>query len=487
MVNVLLAVASGALTSLAFAPLEFWPIVFVSLVPLLVALRRSATVRAAALVALAFWYTLLALALHWMVSIFGSAVISVYVILALPGVLFGVAYALVRGRGNAWLLMAATPVLWVGVELVRCELWYFSFSWLQLGSVLSPWPASGFVYRAVGVYGVTFIAVLVNALFVEAGAQKRPVRCLAGVVGTLIVAVLGLSTLRTPAAPPDAMAVTACLIQDESGGIDRLEEYSLSTITSEPELLVWPEGSIPGYPLSEPELMAHLGGIARQTGATLVLGAKEHAPDDAACDWLQRHAMLSTKGHLFYNTAFIIGPDGELVGRYHKRHPIQFFADGVPGEGYPVFDTAVGALGIAVCYDFDFAPTALNLVRNGAEVLAVPTYDLLDWGPVQHLQHARMAKARAAEVGRWTVRTTSSGISQIISPYGEVIARMGSGESAVRIGQIRALRERTPYVRWLYVLPRACLAIGLALLAGLAWAGRGRRERSGAGSGDVPS
>jgi len=175
--------------------------------------------------------------------------------------------------------------------------------------------------------------------------------------------------------------------------------------------------------------------------------------------------MLQAEGNLYYNSALIIGPDGTVVGRYHKRHPIQFFADGVPGPGTPVFPTPAGRLGVAICYDLDFTDTSLGLARSGAEVLVVPTFDAYNWGPTQQLQHARLALARAAEVRRCVVRPTSSGVSQIIAPGGEQVTFLPRGDASLTTGVVGLRGDLTPYVRWVWLLPYVCLALSTVVLA----------------------
>ncbi len=81
----------------------------------------------------------------------------------------------------------------------------------------------------------------------------------------------------------------------------------------------------------------------------------------------------------FYNSAILCGPDG-YIGKYRKLHLWNrenlFFA---PGDlGLPVFDTRLGRIGIAICYDGWFPETFRQLALNGAELVCVPT----NWVPM---------------------------------------------------------------------------------------------------------
>jgi predicted amidohydrolase len=84
------------------------------------------------------------------------------------------------------------------------------------------------------------------------------------------------------------------------------------------------------------------------------------------------HIVLSLyerEAHLIYNTAVLLGPDGALIGKYRKVSlPPGEAAKGIaPGKDYPVFDTAIGKVGMMVCYDGFFPEVARELTKNGAE------------------------------------------------------------------------------------------------------------------------
>lgn len=84
--------------------------------------------------------------------------------------------------------------------------------------------------------------------------------------------------------------------------------------------------------------------------------------------------LIERDGHLLYNVAVLIGPDGTLLGKYRKvclpRGEIE--AGLTPGHEYPVFDTRFGKVGLMVCYDGFFPEVARELSNRGAEVIAWP-------------------------------------------------------------------------------------------------------------------
>tara|TARA_R110002111_G_scaffold256979_2_gene324673 strand:+ start:177552 stop:178904 length:1353 start_codon:yes stop_codon:yes gene_type:complete len=118
--------------------------------------------------------------------------------------------------------------------------------------------------------------------------------------------------------------------------------------------------------------------------------------------------------HLIYNVAVLIGPDGELVGKYRKvTLPRGEIEGGVtPGHEYPVFETRFGKVGMMICYDGFFPEVARELSKNGAEVIAWPV-----WGC-----NPMLGAARACENHVYVVSSTYTAASanwMISAIYGQ--------------------------------------------------------------------
>jgi predicted amidohydrolase len=157
---------------------------------------------------------------------------------------------------------------------------------------------------------------------------------------------------------------------------------------------------------------AYFGGLAKQHALHVAL------------------SLYERDGHLVYNTAVLIGPDGKLLGKYRKVClPHGEVEKGVaPGADYPVFETKFGKVGLMVCYDGFYPEVARALTANGAEVIAWPV-----WGcdPL-------LARARACENRVYVVSSTFTDpksdwmISAVIDPAGKVVAQAKqSGSVAV--------------------------------------------------------
>jgi predicted amidohydrolase len=149
---------------------------------------------------------------------------------------------------------------------------------------------------------------------------------------------------------------------------------------------------------------AYFGQLAKQHRLHLVVG------------------LIEQDGPTIYNIAALIGPDGTLIGKYRKvclpRGEIE--AGLTPGTDYPVFDTALGKIGMMVCYDGFFPEVARGLSVNGAEIIAWPV-----WGC-----NPLLAAARACENHVYLVSSTYTDsskhdwmISGIFDHYGRVLAK----------------------------------------------------------------
>jgi len=113
--------------------------------------------------------------------------------------------------------------------------------------------------------------------------------------------------------------------------------------------------------------------------------------------------LLERDGHLVYNVAVLIGPDGEVIGKYRKvTLPRGEIEGGIAaGDDYPVFETRFGKVGMMVCYDGFFPEVARELSNRGAEVIAWPV-----WGC-----NPLLGAARACENHVYLVSSTYTDMS----------------------------------------------------------------------------
>jgi apolipoprotein N-acyltransferase len=176
---------------------------------------------------------------------------------------------------------------------------------------------------------------------------------------------------------------------------------------------------------------------------------------------VDRHASEHTEERV-YNTAFLIGPDGEIALRQVKSVPIQFMNDGLPARRQRLWQSPAGKVGIAICYDMNYARVMDRLIAREAELLVVPAMDVMSWGQHAHRLSAQLAAVRAAEYGVPLFRLASSGFSRIVLPDGRIARELGvPGQGEIITERIAlAGKGRRPFDRWL-LWPCVGLTAGL--------------------------
>ncbi|MEL7674345.1 MAG: carbon-nitrogen hydrolase family protein [Chloroflexota bacterium] len=139
---------------------------------------------------------------------------------------------------------------------------------------------------------------------------------------------------------------------------------------------------------------------------------------------------------VLYNTAVLVGPDGELVGSYNKVH-LHGEERMAFREGFrlPVFDTDIGQIGLMIGWDLAFPEVARALTLDGAEVLCV----LANWETSEMDEWRTYVKARAYENALYVVGANRvgedvtlsfGGESMIVGPRGKVYASLAGGDGA---------------------------------------------------------
>ncbi len=143
---------------------------------------------------------------------------------------------------------------------------------------------------------------------------------------------------------------------------------------------------------------------------------------------------------VYYNTAAVIDADGTYLGKYRKTHIPQ--VDGFwekyyfrPGNlGFPVFDTAVGKVGVYICYDRHFPEGARALGLNGAEMVFIPS--ATSRGLSQHLWRIEQTSHAIAN-GYFVGTINRVGIESEIGPddfYGQSYFCTPRGEFVGEVG-----------------------------------------------------
>ena len=464
----------------AWAGLAWMVLVYLALV---FEIRRARSARAA------FWLgTLAGLAtmaprLGFLWEVFGFPLGGITVSLAAPVLwlilalfhgLFVLLLRSVESHAGSWVAAATAPVLWMGIEYLRAEGWWLRVPWFTVGEAMDAFP--GWVPVA-GVYGAGAVAAgIVSVAWMlsmdRRTGERNPWKFVVGISMAAAVSAGWLAAGKmatSSAARPGGRLVTVAGLQLETPAVPDLLAGLGQALARHPDatLLVCGEYSLDGPP---PESLRRW---CREHRRWLVIGGTESVANAPSAG--PGFAPASLRGGesetaAFRNTAFVVGPSGNIEFTQAKSVPIQFFRDGLPAARQSPWQSPWGRIGIAVCYDAGYRRVMDPLVRGGAEALLVIAMDAESWGADEHGLNSRITRLRGVEYGLPLVRVATSGISGIYDSRGVELAGAGfPGQGESFSGTVRLAGSGTvPVDAWLAPaasVASVAIAIGIALAA----------------------
>ncbi len=338
----------------------------------LLQLARADRWRLAFYPGLAVGLLIAALRLGFFWQIFSGGALALWVVYAFWVGLF-VALArlcLVRfGTRWGWLLL---PFVWMGLEYFRSELYYLRFSWLNAGYAFAGAPWQG-ILRFTGVYGIGFILLSLAAAAAYLWAHREAEPGARAVSGSQRVrggeeqagsgSVRWHGRLRRAGdgsrsggwvafLRQEARGRSLALLAVGTGAIGLMGMFSGHTPPVRSQGSVRVAGVQMEFP-SENEVLLRLKDLIRLHPETQLIVLSEYTFDGpvpksvaAWCRENKRYLIVGGKdpapGGNFYNTAFVVGPDGRIVFRQVKAVPIQFFKDGLPAAEQTGVELALG-------------------------------------------------------------------------------------------------------------------------------------------------
>ena len=442
---------------------------WVALVPWLLALRGLKPGRAfrwSWLIGFLFFLG----SIWWMVHLraFGGPMaivgwLALCAVLALYFGVFGWALATVGPAWDRFLLFA--PALWVTLEYARSHL-LTGFGWNLLAYSQAPWLPVIQVADLTGAWGVSFVVVLANAAIADGVQAKRAGGPLAVALG-LVLAVLGYGLWRLPrVGGPETVRVA--VVQgnipqdrkwDEAYRADIVERYAGLTrqaARSAPDLIVWPETSVPGFLGLDEPLTQSLVAVSRAVEVPMLVGAP-HARLDGARWQTTNGAALLQAGAIrqWYDKVHLV-PFGEFIpfegALPWLREALPPIGDFVPGHGHTVFRLryrlkAEGSrlnqsslqppasslelpFSALICFEDLFPDLARRFVQGGARLLLVITNDAWFGPTAAAYQHAQASTFRAVELRVPVARAANTGWSGCIDASGRWLGSVRDADGA---------------------------------------------------------
>lgn len=164
------------------------------------------------------------------------------------------------------------------------------------------------------------------------------------------------------------------------------------------------------------------------------------------------------------NATLAYSTNGTVTGRYVKRRPVPF-AEYIPyrsffrtlttkvdlvrtdfasGRNAPTLDVGALRLGVAICFEVAFDDQLRSSVRNGAQLLFVPTNNATFGRTDESVQQLAMSRLRAVELGRSVAHISTVGVSALIRPDGTIAQSGGHFTREVLTDRLELRTDLTP-------------------------------------------
>lgn len=203
-------------------------------------------------------------------------------------------------------------------------------------------------------------------------------------------------------------------------------------------LVAWSEVNAFVMKDEEERFLARAAAFSREAGVHLVAG----------------FAAFTPGAGYYENELAAFDPAGAMLARYHKARPVPGDPERGADKAIPVFQTSLGRVAGAVCFDGDFPELIRRAGRERADLLVIPSSDWRAIDPV----HTRMALVRGIENGCSVVRPTNRGLSAAADFQGRILATTDyfRAKPCVMVAQVPARGARTLYPRIPDFLPLLC-------------------------------
>ncbi len=453
--NILYSILTGVLLTASFPPGNLDWVAWFALVPLIKGIDNESHFNGFKLGFIAGFVHYLTLT-YWIIVVLGNysglnIVISFSILFLLciylslfPG-LFCFLICYMKGTRFRIIMTAG---IWVSLEYIRANI-LTGFPWCLLGYTQFENLNLIQISALVGVYGLSFLLVISNALihslFFDRSILGKKRVLLWEMPVILLVALFTLAyghyrlssySIKERSQKTIKIAIIQGNIDQsikwnplyQERTIDLYHQLTRKTYGFKPDLIVWPETSVPFFFQDKTRFSNKVFRIAKESRADLIFGSPAY----------RREAMAIK----YYNRAYQLSPMGEISGYYDKVHLVPF-GEYVPLKRFLPFihrlvpaagDFSAGkkiaplrlpylTAGILICFEAIFPELARSHVKEGADILINLTNDAWFGMTSAPYQHLSMSVFRAVENQRPLIRAANTGFSAFINPLGKITTR----------------------------------------------------------------
>ncbi len=462
----IVAVVGGVLTAFSIPPFGWWPLAWIGLALLYLAVMDQ-PVRRRMGIGFLFGLAVYGISLFWMTAF--SKPGGVFVA-ALEAAFTAVGIACASRRCTALTLPAAV-ILADGLR----SLWPFGglpLGGIDLGQVNGP------LVRSVAFGGRLLLVGLTALIGVGLGLlYQRRVR--SSVLMLSAIATISVLTVFVPDGTKAGPSRTIAALQgggprgtrfSEQGTLRAYQRHlnAAAEVAQPVDLVLWPEDIVDVELFKTSTQFLDIQTIAAKTQAPQVVGVIEDGPPNKA----------GTR--TFFNEAVVVNVDGTTGARFDKVRRVPYgeyfpfrsflskFAslpsrDAIGGKTVGFLRTPAGPFAIAISYEGFFDDRTRGGVRAGGQAILVPTNASSFSTSQVPTQQVAAAQLRAIETGRWIVQASPTGRSAVINADGEIVERSVLGEQRVLQQRIVMRTGWTPYVRF-NDAPMLVLSVGTLLI-----------------------
>ena len=469
----LLAVVAGALTTLALAPFDIWPLALVALALFYLGLRDLSPKQALGR-GWCFGFGLFGAGTSWIyysIHHFGGASVLLAGFLML---LFTAAiawfFALPAWVWARWIRRNEAPLadtlafaaLWVAQEAFRG--WFLTgFPWLYSGYSQLDGPLAGLAPLG-GMWLVSFTLALTAALLCNLPRlikARRKAFVAAGVVLLIGPWAVGQALKHHAWTSPSGDPLSVAAIQgnieqsmkwDPAQVNAQLALYRDMTFSSKRvDLIVWPETAVPVLKENAEGFLSMMGRFAADRNSALITGVPIRQEVRHEPRYFNGITAVGEGDGVYLKQKLV--PFGEYVPLQDVlRGLIAFFdlpmSDFARGPADQAMLQAKGyQIAPLICYEVVYPDFVAGLAAQSDILLTISndTWFGTSIGPLQHLQ---MAQMRALEAGRWMIRATNNGVTALINPFGQITTQIPQFEQGIMYGEVVPMHNLTPYLQW---------------------------------------
>lgn len=460
----------GAMTTLAFAPFQFWPLAIISPTLLLLLIHNKSAKQSMA-IGYAWGLGQFITGISWVqVSIDNFGGMPKLASLTLMALLIGY-LALYSGlfawflnklvpQNNRYRYILAAPALWLICDWLRGYI-MTGFPWLLLGYSQIDSPLGNFA--PIGGVDLVTLSVMTIAGTISHTLINREWRLLI-IPGVIFMTGFGLNAAHW--VKPDFSNTTKiALVQ---GNIPQalkwlpkqrwptiIKYMDLTRENWDADIIVWPEAAIPAFEYEIPSFLQNLDSAARLNNSTVITGI-----------------VNRDKNKVFYNSILTLGVTAngpykyDMDLRYHKHHLLPF-GEFVPFEDLlrplaPLFNLPMSSftagslvqnnldanghqLAPALCYEIIFNEQVRKNITDNTDFILTLSNDAWFGHSIGPLQHMEIARMRALELGKPVIRATNNGITAVTDYRGKVIKKLPQFETGVLRAEIQPSLGHTPF------------------------------------------